>query len=161
MGNVAEINPLSGQLRDNPPVKVVPIDHYRSRTQGKSDLFSLEERLTYLRQYGNHCMSFSTLQPGMHFFDVPGIGFIAYMQKWGNRLTLADPVCDIKDREVFFRELLKDGKHTTFVQISQDTAELLHDKFGYYATQFGIEINLDLKRWDLKGKEKADLEDIG
>ena len=82
----------------------------------------------------------------MHFFDIPGMGFIAYMQKWGNRLTLADPVCDVKDREVFFREFLKDGKHTTFVQISQDTAELLHDKFGYYATQFGIEINLDLEK---------------
>ena len=154
MGNVAGINPLSGQLSDNPPIKAIPIDRCQSRIQGNSDIFSLEERLTYLRQYGNHCMSFSTLQPGMHFFDVPGIGFIAYMQKWGNRLTLADPVCDSKDREVFFRELLKDGKHTTFVQISQDTAELLHDKFGYYATQFGIEINLDLKRWDLKGKKK-------
>jgi len=154
MGNVAQIKPLSDQIRDNPPVKVIPIDRYRSRAQGKSDLFSLEERLTYLKKYGSHCMSFSTLQPGMHFFDVPGVGFMAYMQKWGNRLTLADPVCDVKDREVLLREFLKDEPNNTFVQISEETAMLLHRKFGYYATQFGIEILLDLKTWDLKGKKK-------
>ncbi len=122
--------------------------------RGQVDLFTLEERLSYLRRYGNQCMSFSTLQPEMHFFDVPGIGFIAFREKWGNRLTLADPVCDAKDREVLLRELHRDGKRTTFVQISQEVAELLHDKFGYYATQFGSEISVDLEKWDLKGKKK-------
>jgi phosphatidylglycerol lysyltransferase len=33
-------------------------------------------------------------------------------------------------------------------------AELIHEKFGYYATQFGVEINVDLREWDLKGKKK-------
>ncbi len=136
------------------PDNVVSIDPYLSRTRGGIDLFTLEERLAFLRKYGSHCMSFSTLQPDMHYFDVPDIGFIAFREKWGKRLTIADPVCDVKDREFLLRNLLRDHKHTTFVQISQDVAELIHKRFGLYATQFGIEIMLDLEKWDLKGKKK-------
>jgi phosphatidylglycerol lysyltransferase len=134
--------------------KIVPIDLYRPRITGGVDLFTLEERLSYLRKYGTHCMSFSILQPEMHYFDVPGIGFMAFREKWGNRLSLADPVCDMKDREILLREFLKGGTHTTFVQISEETAMLLHNRFGFYATQFGVEILLDLENWDLKGKKK-------
>jgi lysylphosphatidylglycerol synthetase-like protein (DUF2156 family) len=90
----------------------------------------------------------------MRYFDVPGVGYIAFREKWGNMLTIADPVCDPKDRELFLRELLKLGKHITFVQLSQDVAQLLHNRFGMYATQFGSEIILDIEHWDLKGKKK-------
>jgi lysylphosphatidylglycerol synthetase-like protein (DUF2156 family) len=154
MSTIAQSKLFADQPREYKSAKVVPMERSRQRIQGQVDLFTLEERLSYLRKYGNHCMSFSTLQPDMHFFDVPGIGFIAFREKWGNRLTIADPVCDVKDREVLLRELHRDGKHTTFVQISQEVAELLHGKFGYYATQFGAEIMLDLEKWDLKGKKK-------
>jgi lysylphosphatidylglycerol synthetase-like protein (DUF2156 family) len=154
MGTAVQVKPFIDQPRENTPVKVIPLERSRARIQGQVDLFTLEERLTYLRKFGSHCMSFSTLQPEMHFFDIPGMGFIAFREKWGNRLTIADPVCDVKDRPAFLREFLKDGKHTTFVQISQDVAEILHDKFGFYATQFGSEITLELENWDLKGKKK-------
>ncbi|HPW67850.1 MAG TPA: DUF2156 domain-containing protein [Deltaproteobacteria bacterium] len=138
----------------NSPGNLVSIDPYLHRIRGQVDLFPMEERLAFLRKYGSHCMSFSTLQPEMHYFDLPGVGFIAFREKWGNRLTIADPVCDPKNREMLLAELLKDGKHTTFVQISQEVARILHSRFHYYATQFGVEINLDLQSWDLKGKKK-------
>jgi len=136
------------------PDNVVSIDSYLTRVRGGIDLFTMDERLAFLRRYGSHCMSFSTLQPGMHYFDVPGVGFMAFMQKWGSRLTLADPVCDPKDREVLLRELIKSDRNTTFVQISQDVADILHRRFQYYATQFGVEITLDLQDWNLKGKKR-------
>lgn len=134
--------------------RILPTDLTQPVVKGQVDLFTFEERLTYLRKFGNHCLSFSLLQPEMHYFDVPSMGFIAFRQKWGSCFVLADPVCDMKDTETLLRNFLSQGKHTTFVQISQDTAELIHEKFGYYATQFGVEITVDLQKWDLKGKKK-------
>jgi lysylphosphatidylglycerol synthetase-like protein (DUF2156 family) len=150
MGNVVQMR----QQEEPSPGKIVPMDQYRTKIKGHIDLFSLDERISYLKKYGSHCMSFSTLQRDLHYFDIPGMGYIAFMEKWGNRLTLSDPVCDPRDRETFLREVLKDHNHITFVQLSQDVAELLHKRFGLYTTQFGSEILLDIEHWDLKGKKK-------
>lgn len=116
--------------------------------------FSFEERMTYLKKYGGHCMSFSTLQPGMRFFDVPGKGFIAYMQKWGSQMVLSDPVCHEDDREFMIREFLQTHKHAGFVQVTEPVARLMHERFGFFATQFGVETIVDLKNWNLSGKKK-------
>ena len=116
--------------------------------------FSFEERISYLKEYGSHCMSFSALQPGIQYFDMPGIGYIAYEQKWGRRAVLSDPVCNEKDHETLIGEFLRSGNPTGFAQISEPVAKLLFEKFGFYATQFGIESIIDLKNWDLKGNKK-------
>jgi len=154
MNNIVKLKPPAGSPRKYTGARIIPLDLHRPVVKGQIDLFTFEERLTYLRKYGNHCLSFSLLQPEMHYFDVPAMGFIAFRQKWGSCFVLSDPVCEVKDSEAMLREFLNQGKHTTFVQISQDTAELLHEKFGYYATQFGVEITVDLQTWDLKGKKK-------
>ncbi|MGC9325160.1 MAG: DUF2156 domain-containing protein [Desulfomonilia bacterium] len=134
--------------------KVLSMSLYKAGRKSGIDLFSVDERLAYLKKYGNHCMSFSGLQPGMHYFDIPGIGYIAYKQKWGILAVLADPVCDRKDRETLIREFLLTGKKIEFVQVSEEVADLLHEKFGYFCTQFGVESVVDLEDWDLKGKRK-------
>jgi lysylphosphatidylglycerol synthetase-like protein (DUF2156 family) len=119
-----------------------------------TDKFSFEERISYLKEYGSHCMSFSALQQGIRYFDLPGKGYIAYEKKWGLRAVLSDPVCDVKDRETLIEAFLKDGRPTGFAQVSEPVATLLHEKFGFYATQFGVESVIDLKNWNLKGKKK-------
>jgi phosphatidylglycerol lysyltransferase len=154
MNTAAQVKPLVGQPREYVGAKIVSMDLYRAGVRGQVDLFTLAERVSYLRRFGDHCMSFSMLQPGMQYFDVPGVGFITFQKKWGTRFVLADPICDVKDRETLIREFLKDGSNTAFVQISQGVAELLHDRFGLYATQFGIESVVELAKWDLKGKKK-------
>ena len=116
--------------------------------------FSFDERIEYLRAYGSHCMSFSLLQPGMEYFDLPGKGFIAYMSKWGAKMTLADPVCAEKDRETLIGEFLRHYRNVGFIQLSEPVAELMNQAFGYYATQFGIETVVDLENWSLSGKKK-------
>ena len=116
--------------------------------------FSFEERMSYLKEYGSHSMSFSALQPGMRYFDMPGNGYIAYEQKWGRRAVLSDPVCYEKDQETLIGEFLRKGAPAGFAQVSEPVARLLYEKFGFYATQFGIESIIDLKNWDLKGKKK-------
>lgn len=105
--------------------------------------FSLEERISYLKQYGSHCMAYSTLQPGMDYFDIPGIGYLAYMKKGKTRFVLGDPICAEKDKEKLLEEALKEYKHTSFYQVSKSTAEILHKKFGFYMNIFGTETTID------------------
>ncbi|RJP94886.1 MAG: DUF2156 domain-containing protein [Desulfobacteraceae bacterium] len=116
--------------------------------------FSFDERMSYMRKYGNHCMSFSTLQPGMKFFDVPDKGFIAYRPIWGAQLVLSDPVCDPENREQIIRAFLQKYPNSAFIQITEPVAGLMTRTFGCYATQFGIETIIDLESWRLSGKKK-------
>ena len=133
---------------------IVSMKLYQAGIKGCIDRFTLHERLGHLKKYGNHCMSFSGLQPGMHYYDIPDVGYIAYKNQWGISAVLADPVCKGTDRELLIREFLNTGENIEFVQISEDVADLLHEKFGYYCTQFGIEPVIDLQSWDIKGKKK-------
>lgn len=133
---------------------VLPGGQPRAETVSENFAFSFEERMAYLKKYGSHCMSFSTLQPGMKFFDVPGVGFIAYMRKWGSQMVLSDPVCHEDDREMLIGRFLATFKHTGFVQITEPVAKLMYERFGYYATQFGVETIVDLENWSLSGKKK-------
>lgn len=132
----------------------IPGGRSQADQQAETAAFTFEERMEYIRKYGSHCMSFSTLQPGMKFFDVPGKGFIAYMQKWGSQMVLSDPVCHEDDREQLLTLFLTKFKHVGFVQLTEPVAQLIHERFGYYATQFGVETIVDLENWNLAGKKK-------
>ena len=132
----------------------LPSRALRAMPRTESTRFSLDERMEYIRAYGSHCMSSSLLQPGMEYFDLPGKGFIGYRSKWGAKMTLADPVCDEKDRETLIGEFLTQYPNNAFIQISEPVAELMNQAFGYYATQFGIETVVDLENWTLSGKKK-------
>ncbi len=148
---------VSAQVLEKPYTRVIPLETHKTKKRFREigiDMFSFEERVEYLKKYGNHCMSFSQFQRDMHYFDISGIGYIAYRKKWAARYVLADPVCDEKDREYIIGEFLKDKTHTAFIQISEPVAELIHEKFGYYSSQFGVETVVDLKTWDVKGKKK-------
>jgi len=148
---------LDFPIREVKGAKIIPLP-LRTATRASEDAgidkFSLDERNAYLKRYGNHCMSFSAMQPGMHYFDMPGVGYIAFKVQWGTRFVLSDPVCDEKDREIIIKEFLKTGRHAVFAQITEPVAELIAEKFGYYSTQFGVETLVDLEDWDLKGKKK-------
>jgi lysylphosphatidylglycerol synthetase-like protein (DUF2156 family) len=148
---------VNAQVLEKQYDSVVPLEVPKKKTRFREigiDMFSMEERVGYLKKYGNHCMSFSQFQPEMHYFDISGIGYIAYRKRWGRRFVLADPVCDERDREYLIGEFLKDKTNTAFIQVSEPVADLLHEKFGMYSSQFGIESIVDLKTWDLKGKKK-------
>ncbi len=125
-----------------------------AKVSGETASFSFEERMEYMQKYGSHCMSFSTLQPGMKFFDVPGKGFISYMQKWGSQMVLSDPICHENDREAVIGEFLSKYPSSGFIQVTEPVARLIHERFGFYATQFGIETVIDLGKWSLSGKKK-------
>ena len=145
-------------------VKIVPDSWVLPSSVGKFEVptevseeisvFSFEERMNYIRTYGSHCMSFSTIQPGMEFFDVPNKGFIAFKKRWGSQMVLSDPICHEDDREAVISAYLEKYPNSAFIQITEPIARLIHEKFGFYATQFGIETVIDLEKWRISGKKK-------
>jgi lysylphosphatidylglycerol synthetase-like protein (DUF2156 family) len=114
----------------------------------------MARRVACLKQFGSHSMSFSTLQPDMSYFDLPGIGYIAYARHWGLRFVLADPVCHPHLRGVMLDRFLAAVPNALFVQVTKPVVEHLHQAHGYYGTQFGSESKVDLASWSLRGGKK-------
>ncbi|WP_026075626.1 DUF2156 domain-containing protein [Noviherbaspirillum massiliense] len=111
-------------------------------------------RIACLKQFGSHSMAFSTMQPDMSYFDIPGIGYVAYAKHWGMRFVLADPVCHPRHRELMLDRFLAEYPGALFVQVSKAVVDHLHHKHGYYGTQFGSESKIDLATWSLRGSKK-------
>lgn len=122
-------------------------------SSGKNS-FTFSERVEYLKKFGTHSQSFSTLQPGMEYFDMPGVGYIGYMKKWGKTYVLSNPVADQKNFELILTAFNKQHSNTSYMQVTKDVVDILHRKFGLYGTQFGSEARIDLKSWSLTGKKK-------
>ncbi|WP_372964747.1 DUF2156 domain-containing protein [Marinobacter sp.] len=116
--------------------------------------FTFSERVSYLKKYGAHSQSFSTLQPGMQYFDVPDIGYIAYMRKWGATIVLSDPVSAPENFPVILELFQQRFPNASYVQVSKAVVDFLHLRFGLYGTQFGSESRIDLGKWSLSGKKK-------
>ncbi|SNB57229.1 Uncharacterized conserved protein [Marinobacter sp. es.042] len=120
----------------------------------ESGSFTFTERVGFLKKYGTHSQSFSTLQPGMQYFDVPGMGYIAYMRKWGATFVLSDPVCAPEDFGNLLENFHQRFPNASYIQVSKPVVDFLHLRFGLYGTQFGSESRIDLGRWSLSGKKK-------
>jgi phosphatidylglycerol lysyltransferase len=114
----------------------------------------LARRAAWLKQYGSHPMSFSTMQPDMAYFELPGIGYIAYAQYWGMQFALADPVCAPAQREEMLDRFVERFPRALFVQVSKAVVDHLHGRHGYYGTQFGSESKILLADWSLRGARK-------
>jgi len=114
----------------------------------------LARRIAWLKQYGSHPMSFSTMQPDMAYFELPGAGYIAYAQHWGMQFALADPVCAPQMREQLIDRFLERFPRALFVQVSKAVVEHLYGRHGYYGTQFGSESTVVLADWNLRGARK-------
>lgn len=131
--------------------KILSLDNVQSMAPGK---FTFSERVEYLKQFGKHTQSFSTLQPNMQYFDLPGVGYIGYMRKWGMTFVLSDPLCAPEHFELLLSRFHKRYPRATFIQVSKPVVDILHTRFGYYGTQLGSEARVDLATWSLTGKKK-------
>ena len=119
-----------------------------------SHLFEAQQRLIFLREYGSQPLAYSTLQPGLSYFDLPDIGFIAYLKFRGHCYALGDPICSLSQREHLLSEYIKRNPKTCFVQVHRDTASLLHRQYGFRYTAMGIESTIQLDGWNIKGRDK-------
>lgn len=108
-------------------------------------------------------MAYTSLEPTMEYFVVDELGYIAFISYkhwlWARderKIVLADPVCDKKQFEKITRHFLQTYPNAIFVQSSREFAQVL-DQLGFEVNQFGIESNIPIKNFDLKGKQRAKL----
>jgi len=128
--------------------------HQDSEASHGGGLFTFSERVEYLKKFGRHSMAFSALQPKMRYFDIEGVGYIAYRKQWGSVVCLGDPVCAVEDREQMISAFIAKYPRPLFIQVTKSVADLIHELTGFYATQFGKETLIDLNTWKLSGKKK-------
>jgi phosphatidylglycerol lysyltransferase len=120
-----------------------------------SESFSLEERIHYLKEFGCRSLAYSTLQPGLRYFDVPHIGYVGYQSYGGRDFVLSSPICADNNLETLLGEFIRTREHPCFVQIYQREADLLRDVFHHYVTPIGVEFWLHGETWTIHGGEKA------
>lgn len=128
-------------------------------SKGKWQLLS-----PWLKLYGSGCMSYSSLQEGMDYFILEGVGYIAFhtirhpvFAPFGKRFVVGDPMAPKDSFKLIIGEFLKDGKTAIFYQISRECACVLHESFGMRLNEIGVEWDIDIHNYDLKGKDKAQL----
>ena len=129
-------------------------DRHQSEVAHGFGVFTFSERVEYLKRFGCHSMSFSALQPNMRFFDLEGVGYIAFRKQWGSVVALGNPICSEQDREHLIRAFCKKYSSPVFIQVTQEVAQLINQITGFYTTQFGKETLIDLKTWTMSGKKK-------
>ncbi len=122
--------------------------------QATDTTFSFSQRVDYLKQFGAHSQAFSTLQPDMSYFDVPGVGYISYMRKWGMTFVLSDPVAAPEHVELILERFHSRFPNASYIQVSRPVVDVLHRRFGLFGTQFGSESRIDLATWSVSGKKK-------
>src|SRR5690554_288314 len=131
--------------------QVLVLDSIRDYQPGS---FSFSERVQYLKEFGAHSQSFSTLQPGMKYFDIPGVGYLGYMTHWGKTFVLSDPVCAPEHFELLLTRFHQRFPNASYIQVTKPVVDILHRNFGLYGTQFGSESRIELSNWTLSGKKK-------
>ena len=102
-------------------------------------------RVAWLKQHGGHALSFCTMQPDMSYFDLPGIGYIAYAQYWGMRFALADPVCAPEQHAALLDGFLARYPDAVFVQVTRAVVAPVHARPCYDGTQFGSAAQLAIQ----------------
>ncbi len=108
-------------------------------------------------------MSYTTLESNMEHFLLDGEGYIAYLtyKHWlwcrkPRQIVLADPICDEENYQNLLTEFLKQHPNAVFIGLSKKPAIVL-EKMGYKVNQFGIETDILLNEFDLRGKKRAKL----
>lgn len=117
----------------------------------------------YLRNYGKGCLSYSTLQEGLEYFVLEGIGYIAYLPfkhfffTWGGRnIALANPICSAENYKDIISAFIKEKGECIFVQYDERLIPALSE-LGLDINQFGIETNIPINNFSLSGKERSKL----
>jgi len=115
----------------------------------------LPRRFELFRRYGNTTMAYSTLQPGMKYFEAHG-GYLAYDSYWGTTFVLGDPVAPAEGHAALITAFLHKYPRTCFCQISKPVAAILA-QLGWFVNEFGADMELDLPTYDFLGPKKSKL----
>lgn len=84
--------------------------------------------LKYLLAYGGSTFSYSVLQNGLHYFQIPGVGFIAYAFTRSLpriAIVLADPMSAPKHYLYMIKQFLRTHNNCMFLAINEQCAAVL------------------------------------
>ncbi len=108
-------------------------------------------------------MAFTSLETDMEHFELEGVGYIAFISfkhwLWSRKerkIVLANPVCDVKNYQKILSAFIQKYPRTTFIEASKELGLVL-EEMGYRVNQFGVETELPIIDFELKGKQRAKL----
>ncbi len=104
-----------------------------------------------LKRYGSQSIAYSTLQSDLNHRIEPGRGYAAYGSHLNHNFMLGNPICSPDEKTDFIDSAISELDDPAFVQIDRETAELLHDRFGYKVTRLGVETVLPIQDYCLEG----------
>lgn len=107
------------------------------------------------RSYGNFTMAYTTLQPGMKYFDTRS-GYLAFDTYFGSHFVLGDPIGKPEDHTGMIRDFLEQHPNTCFCQISENTGAILNE-MGWCVNEMGADIQIKLQDYDFDGPKKSKL----
>ena len=115
-----------------------------------------------LRAHGRGCLAYTGLNSGLQHFATAD-GYVTY-QSFRHRvlarkpinIVLGDPVAAPAALPRLIEDFLHNAPTTVFLQVSEACARVL-DTMGLTVNRFGIETDITLPTFDLKGKLKSHL----
>jgi lysylphosphatidylglycerol synthetase-like protein (DUF2156 family) len=82
-----------------------------------------------VRAHGSDPISYSTLQPGLSYFET-SFGYIAFQRAFGFDLTLGPPICAGSDRAELVQRFLRSHRRPLFFYVPRDVAMLVTELGG-------------------------------
>lgn len=82
-----------------------------------------------VRAHGSDPISYSTLQPGLSYFET-SFGYIAFQRAFGFDLTLGPPICADSDRAELIQRFLRGHRRPLFFYVPRDVAMLVSELGG-------------------------------
>jgi lysylphosphatidylglycerol synthetase-like protein (DUF2156 family) len=110
-------------------------------------------RLSQVVEHGKDAIAWSTLQPGLQYFDTDE-GFLAYHHAWGIDLTLGPPVCAPAHGPELTARFAREHR-PTFFYVSESDARALASRHGLFCAGIGVEKILPLGRGPLDGDKRV------
>jgi lysylphosphatidylglycerol synthetase-like protein (DUF2156 family) len=135
---------------------IFPFSRLRSARPSSRRAFDEGQRRFYLSQYGSHTSSYFHQQPGVDYFDMPGIGFLSFLSQQDllgrQDLVFASPVCAEENLPLLIDAFLMErGGHPVFTGVDPACARVL-EKRGYSVNQIGVEFNIPIQTFKVAGK---------
>mgnify|MGYP001310506636 CR=1 FL=1 len=97
-------------------------------------------RADLLRAHGVDPISYSTLQPGLEYFET-SFGYVAYARAAGFALTLGPPVCAAGDRRAMLERFFSAVKRPVFFYVLADVAQEAKELGGRWYRRCAIGID--------------------
>lgn len=137
------------------------IYHLTHNPEYTLDRISVQEKKELLTKFGHQSSSYFTLQPGVQHFGCKNHGYISFqsqMTLMGRvNIVFCNPICALEHISGLIREFLsKTPGKSIFMGVTKEIASILRTH-NYHTNQMGTEFSLNLKNFEVKGKDKKHL----